>query len=174
MGVTNCEKPRWPGVGGTLKFSYSCVLEVCQESCCLKNIKEPRLPRLNSSTPGAGTHLNQEDKTEAKDHHLPSSYLTIPLPPPTSRPHYKQPLKAKCRLVGKRLPAQLQAPPPLPKTPNKNPYPFLIRELAILRHEPFAPCTWHCKNCPLPLRSLFSLFGLTWCAGTELSVTILR
>ena len=35
----------------------------------------------------------------------------------------------------------------------------------------FAPCAWHSKNLPLPLKTLFSLFGLASGSEAELSVT---
>ena len=62
---------------------------------------------------------------------------------------------------------EVHGPPPLPKTPNKNLYPFLngaqatFGALALC----FAPSAWQSKAFPFSYKTLFSLFGLA--SGSE-------
>ena len=115
--------------------------------------------------PGA-SQRNPPSTTETNSQGCPSvNSLSCP----------KNSLKAECKLVGKCQGPKLHVLPPLPKTPNKNPYPFLNRELAVFEALAIAllPLPGE-ESKAFPSHSrLFLLFGLTSGSDTELPVTIL-
>ena len=141
---------------------------VCQESRCLKSIKERRLPRpqLLDSQHSNLPQTRRWDNGEG----CPPAILLSHHPPASLQAASQGQTQA-----GGKAPSctSYMFPPPLPKTPNKNPYPFLIGELAIFEAWALAllPVPGIVKTFPLPLKTLFSLFWLALGSGTELSVT---
>ena len=128
-----------------MKFARKAAVSRISRSGCF--------PDLNSSLPALEPASNRKTRQEttAKDAHLPSSYLTLPrglaassLSTPNSGWWESTHLH------------KLHAPPPLPKTPNKNPYPFLIGEPAIFEARALAllPVPGIVKSFPLPLKTV--------------------
>ena len=143
---------------------------VCQESCCLKNIKERRLPRpqLLDSRRWNPPQTGRRDKRQRR--RTPTCHPPVSPSPGLAASSLSRPNAGWWKSSELH---KLHAPPPLPKTPNKNPYPFLIGELAIFEAWALAllPVPGIVKTFPLPLKTLFSLFGLASGSETELSVT---
>uniref|UniRef100_A0A9L0SPR6 KRAB domain-containing protein n=1 Tax=Equus caballus TaxID=9796 RepID=A0A9L0SPR6_HORSE len=108
-----------------LRTAEGGVFQVCQESRCLKNIKEPEAPQ--TSTPHSWRwnppQTGRRDRRRTRTCHPPISPSPRLAASSLSRPNAGWWKSADLH--------KLHVPPPLPKTPNKNPYPFLIGELAI-------------------------------------------
>ncbi|XP_046505175.1 uncharacterized protein LOC124232253 [Equus quagga] len=164
-GVLGPESPRAAHLGAPGALQH---LLVCQESRCLKSIKERRLPRpqLLDSRRWNPPQTRRPDNGEGRP---PAILLSHP-PPRLAASSLSWPNAGWWENAKLH---KLHAPPPLPKTPDKNPCPFLIGEPAIFEARALAllPVPGIVKTFPLPLKTLFSLFGLASGSETELSVT---